>query len=102
MENKKRTKSGLGGRPRVRQGDEVQVTVEFPLIFYARLSAYVSYRKTQAMRAGDSVWEQSKKHALLHLWQDFWETLDPDLKREIEDSENFRGVMKRMGPRPRA
>ncbi|MGE3163518.1 MAG: hypothetical protein AB7O52_01280 [Planctomycetota bacterium] len=99
-EDKRKKTSRQGGRPRIRQGDEVQVTVEFPLIDYARLSGYVSYRKTQAMRAGKSVWEQSKKHALLGLWQQFWESLDATVRLEIESSPNFRNAMKRLGAEP--
>lgn len=89
---KKRT-NNVGGRPQVRKGDEVQVTVEFPLIYYARMAAYVNYLKEKAVQEGDSVWEKSKKMLLLRLWQDSWEALEPELKREVEDSETFRRVL---------
>ena len=57
---KKRRTTNLGGRPRVRTGDEVQVTVEFPLKDYARLAGYVDHRKVEAIRNKESVAEQSK------------------------------------------
>ena len=59
QENKKAP--NLGGRPRVRSGDEVQVTVEFPLRDYARLAGYVECRKLEAIRRKGSVANQSKR-----------------------------------------
>lgn len=92
---KSKKRASLGGRPQVRQGDEVQVTVEFPLIYYARLAAYVTHLKEKAIEEGDSVWEKSKKMLLLRLWQDSWESMPARLKRQIEDSDEFRRVMKK-------
>lgn len=92
---KKRRSTNLGGRPRVRTGDEVQVTVEFPLRDYARLAGYVDHRKMEAIRNKDSVAEQSKRKVLLRLWQDFWESLAAKQRREVESSERYRREMQR-------
>jgi hypothetical protein len=92
---KKRSTTNLGGRPRVRSGDEVQVTVEFPLTDYARLAGYVDYRKMEAIRNKESVAEQSKRKVLLRLWQEYWEKLPPKLRKEVESGDRFRKEMKR-------
>lgn len=92
---KKKRSSNVGGRPRIRSGDEVQVTVEFPLVDYARLSAYVSHKKEEAQSQGDQIWENSKKQVLLGLWQGFWEEIPSDVRRKIEGSDAFRKVVQR-------
>ena len=92
---KKRQTTNLGGRPRVRTGDEVQVTVEFPLKDYARLAGYVDFRKMEAIRNKESVAEQSKRKVLLRLWQEYWSSLPLKLRRAVESSERFGREMDR-------
>ena len=92
---KKRRTTNLGGRPRVRTGDEVQVTVEFPLADYARLAGFVDHKKVEAIRNKDSVADQSKRKVLLQLWQDFYKKQSPKVRKEVESSERYRREMKR-------
>ncbi len=92
---KKRRTTNLGGRPRVRTGDEVQVTVEFPLKDYARLAGYIDHRKIDAIRSNESVAEQSKRKVLLRLWQEYWNSLPLRLRRAVESGERFDREMKR-------
>ena len=92
---KKRRTTNLGGRPRVRTGDEVQVTVEFPLKDYAQLAGYVDHCKMEAIRNKESVAEQSKRKVLLRLWQDFWMELPPKMRRAVEGGERFDREMQR-------
>lgn len=75
MARKKKARANLGGRPRVRSGDEVQVTVEFPLKDYATLAGYVDYRKLIARVERTSVAKESKKELLLGLWREYWDSL---------------------------
>jgi hypothetical protein len=91
----RRTTTNLGGRPRVRSGDEVQVTVEFPLEDYARLAGYVEYRKLEAIRNKESVADQSKRKVLMRLWQEYWKSLPSKLRRAVEAEERFGWEMKR-------
>jgi hypothetical protein len=92
---RRRRTTNLGGRPRVRTGDEVQVTVEFPLKDYARLAGYVDHRKIEAIRNRESVAEQSKRKVLLRLWQDFWDNLTAKQRREVETGDRYRREMMR-------
>lgn len=93
--SKKKKTTNLGGRPRVRSGDEVQVTVEFPLEDYARLAGYVDFRKMEAIRSKESVAEQSKRKVLLRLWQEYWENLGPNVRDEVLDGERYRREKRR-------
>ena len=95
---KKKTTSSttnLGGRPRVRTGDEVQVTVEFPLEEYCQLAGYVDFRKMEAIRNKESVADQSKRKVLLRLWQEYWNELPAKVRREVEGGERYTKEMKR-------
>lgn len=92
---KKRRTTNLGGRPRVRSGDEVQVTVEFPLEDYAKLAGYVDYMKMEAIRNKESVADQSKRKVLLHLWQEFYKSQSAKVRKEVESGERYRREQKR-------
>lgn len=70
-----RRQKGKGGRPRVRTGDEAQVTIEFPQLEYARLCAYVEHCKAAARVAKEPVAAHSKKEVLLSLWRAYWDSL---------------------------
>ena len=92
---KKRRTTNLGGRPRVRSGDEVQVTVEFPLEDYAKLAGYVDFMKLEAIRNKESVADQSKRKVLLHLWQEFYKAQSAKVRKEVETGERYRRELKR-------
>ena len=79
-----RRKRNRGGRPRVRTGDEVQITVEFPKEDYAKLAGYIDYLKDVADHQGTPISQASKRLTLLELWKKSWNSLPPRVKKEIE------------------
>ena len=93
---KKRTKTmSRGGRPRVRSGDEIQVSVEFPLVEYAQLSAFTNFAKEQAAADGSSVWRQSQRYLFLRLWREFWDSLPLATRNQIERAESYKKLTTR-------
>ena len=95
MKKKTEHKVRRGGRPRVRTGDEVQVTVEFPLQEYAQLAAFMDYRKSVAIKKGTSVANESKKMLMLALWQKHWNSLPRPVRRAIEANERYQDELAR-------
>lgn len=95
MARKKKPEANRGGRPRVRTGDEVQVTVEFPLEDYSTLAGFVDYRKMIARVERTSVAKESKKELLLQLWREHWNSLPAAVQR----SSKAMPIFKIRGPR---
>ena len=93
MVDKKQMGKSRGGRPRVRSGDEVQVSVEFPRVEYAQLSAFTSFAKEQAAEEGGSVWRQSQRYLFLRLWREFWDSLPLETRRTIERGEPYKQMI---------
>ena len=77
-------KQNQGGRPRIRTGTEVQITVEFPLQDYATLAGWVEYRKSLARMNRTPVSAESKKAILLKLWRSHWEHLSANEKNSAK------------------
>lgn len=84
-----------GGRPRVRTGDEVQVTVEFPQLEFARLCGYVHRGKETARCDGTPVAVHSQKYALLHAWRTYWQALPAKERQAIVQDEAFQRALRR-------
>ncbi|MHC4935542.1 MAG: hypothetical protein ACYTGJ_04915 [Planctomycetota bacterium] len=95
-----RRAKNLGGRPRVRSGDEVQVTVEFPLKDYAKLAGLVDFKKAEAARNKESVADQSKRKILLELWREFYAAQPEEVRREVESGDRFQRELGRRTPPP--
>ncbi len=93
MAKKKSKSKSRGGRPRVRSGDEIQVSVEFPLVEYAQLSAFTNYAKEQAAADGSSVWRQSQRYLFLRLWREFWDSLPLETRKQIEGAESYQQIV---------
>lgn len=83
------------GRPRVRRGDDVQVTVEFSSLDYARLCGFVAQGKGAARRACNPVSASSQKHALLGAWRAFWRALPSQQRQAVLHDAAFQAVISR-------
>ncbi len=60
----------------------------------ARLAGYIAVRKAIAAEENTPVSQESKRVVLMELWREFWNSLSPREKREVEKSERFALEMK--------
>ena len=88
----KKSAASLGGRPRVRTGNEIVITVEFQRETYAQLCGLIELRKERARSAGTPVWKESKRELFVSLWDAYWQSLSPGEKRAARGTRKYRDM----------
>ncbi len=91
----RKTKKNPGGRPKVRDGDEVMLNFEMPLDKYALFTAYVSMRRQNAVDDGYQAASVNKRVIMIEAWDEFWKSLSSGEKRKVKNSDVYKQSLKR-------
>ena len=79
----KKRKVNRGGRPRVRDGNEIMLNVEFSLRNYADFAALVALYREQGLAHGEPASAHTKRSLMLELWDVFWKQQPAAFRRRV-------------------